>query len=303
MAKIRRVLRKLAPADRSFDEQLWPVMLALLVFGGYLVGVVLAFCRFDSFRSVVLGVSGIVSVILLVGGSILLLLLFNNRIANRRTLLALVLSLIINFVLISTTTRWIWHRDPELITVVGPEEEFEQKVIPEYQEFQVNPQSQPKQDFQKPVETEVLEPEREEIEQDKEEVEEAEAKPEEVDVPDPQDEVQPNDVERKEIAQTAPRRNEQQSKLSRQETKFKPLTAAPAATVKVEPTQRPSQVAAQQTKVQRSPCRHSAKKRKRWIRNENRWKWTWKIMSCQNGCKPWMATNGRCRSCRAFPAR
>ena len=196
MAKIRRVLRKLAPADRTFDEQLWPVLLALLVFGGYLVGVILAVCNFDSIRSVILGVASIVGVVVLINATMILLLVFNNRIANRRTLLALVLSLIINFVLISATTRMYWVKYVEVALDSGPEAERQQKVIPEYHEFQVNPQSQPKQDFQKPVETEEPDPEPEEVEREKEETEEAKATPEEIEVPKPKEEVEPHEVER-----------------------------------------------------------------------------------------------------------
>ena len=105
MAKIRRVLRKLAPADRSFDEQLWPVFLALLVFGGYLCGVVLAVFPLGEAFGRAFAALSIFGVVVTIGGCMALLAIFNNKIANRRSLLALVLSLLINVVLRSWTTQ------------------------------------------------------------------------------------------------------------------------------------------------------------------------------------------------------
>ena len=44
MANIRRVVRKVPPsAAHYFDEQLWPIYIALVVLGGFLMGVTLAY--------------------------------------------------------------------------------------------------------------------------------------------------------------------------------------------------------------------------------------------------------------------
>jgi hypothetical protein len=49
MAKIRRTIRKTKqPGEAAFDEQFWPVMLALFVLAGFLVGTVLAYLHFDT---------------------------------------------------------------------------------------------------------------------------------------------------------------------------------------------------------------------------------------------------------------
>ena len=51
MAKIRRIIRKSKPrVDTSFDDQLWPVILALFVLGGFMAGTVLAYLHFDDPR-------------------------------------------------------------------------------------------------------------------------------------------------------------------------------------------------------------------------------------------------------------
>lgn len=254
MAKIRRIIRKLAPPGRTFDEQLWPVYLALLVLGGYLAGIVLAVCRFDDVRIWANAITWLVTIPLAIGGSMWMLAWLDDRRINRRTLLALVLSLIANFVLLTATTRVYWVRYLEAALSQGPRpEERYQKVIPEYHDFQVNPREHPKRDFQKPVETEQPEPEPEELEKQQEEPEEAKPKPEKVEVPKPQEDVEPNSVERKIVEQSAPRRSETKSKLSRQVTQFKPKTAPPAAAVKVErPAEKqPSAMEAKATDVAR----------------------------------------------------
>jgi len=262
MAKVRRVMRKLAPADRSFDEQLWPVILALLVFGGYLIGIVVAVFPVEETFGRAMAALCIFGIVVFIGSCTALLMIFNNRIANRRALLALVLSLIINFVFLSSTTQMYWVRFVETALAPGPESERERKVIPEYHEFQLDPEKHPKQDFQKPVETEEPEPEPEEIEREEEQPEEAKPKPEEVEVPEPEEEVEPNDVERKIVEQSAPRRSEQQAKLSRQTTKFKPQTAPPAATVSVErPAEKPAEVTAKSTEVARQNNQAQSAKR------------------------------------------
>ena len=86
MAKIRRVMRKLAQPDRSFDEQLWPVFLALLVFGGYLIGVVLAVFPLDDALNRAVAVVCLFGIVAFIGGCTALLTIFNSRIANRRAI-------------------------------------------------------------------------------------------------------------------------------------------------------------------------------------------------------------------------
>ena len=51
MAKIRRIIRKLKPPQyQPLDEQLWPVIVALVVLGGFTMGSLLAYLRFDDPR-------------------------------------------------------------------------------------------------------------------------------------------------------------------------------------------------------------------------------------------------------------
>ena len=51
MAKSRRVIRRIKPAgDAAFDEQFWPVILAVFVLGGFLMGTVLAYLDFEDPR-------------------------------------------------------------------------------------------------------------------------------------------------------------------------------------------------------------------------------------------------------------
>ena len=49
--RVRRIIRKrkLAHAE-PFDEQLWPIQLTLVLLGGFLIGLVLAYLRFNDLR-------------------------------------------------------------------------------------------------------------------------------------------------------------------------------------------------------------------------------------------------------------
>ncbi len=252
MAKIRRIVRKLAPAGRSFDEQLWPVYLSLLVLGGLLCGAAIGYFRWDDMWQRLALVFSLLLVPFAIGMAMMVLALMDSRKLNQRTLLSLVLALICTFTFFAGSKFVDAIQYIQVALTSGAEQPKKPpKVIPEYHEFQLNPKDKPKQDFQKPVETKVLEPEPEEVQRQETEPEEAKPKPEKVEVEQPKEEVEPNAVERKIVEQTAPRRSEQQSKLSRQTTQFKPNAATPAATVKVDAAQQKVDVQAKSTAVAR----------------------------------------------------
>src|SRR4051812_41428815 len=72
MAKIRRIIRKLeTPHDASFDEQAWPVNVALVVLGGFSLGASLAYLRLDDPRWWANAWTYVVLIPAIVGGSML----------------------------------------------------------------------------------------------------------------------------------------------------------------------------------------------------------------------------------------
>ena len=70
MAKLRRIIRKLKPPQyQPIDEQLWPVIVALVVLGGFTVGALLAYLRFDDPRWYANAITWLVVALLVTGGA------------------------------------------------------------------------------------------------------------------------------------------------------------------------------------------------------------------------------------------
>ena len=253
MAKVKRIVRKLAPTGRSFDEQLWPVYLSMLILGGCLIGVVLAKLSFFDPRIWANATLWLLLIVVGMGTAMWALALLDDHVVNRRSLLSLVCAMTVCVVgLIGSTLVPALYGFAFKNLVVDIEDEPYRRVIPEYHDFQINPTEQ-RRDFQRPVETEDVEEDPQDREREKKsEPEEATPKPQQVVTPEQQEEVDPHSLEREQSQQTASRRNTPQSKLSRQHQRFQPQTAPPAATVKIEqPQNQPNNVKAQNPDVSR----------------------------------------------------
>ena len=107
MAKIRRIIRKLQPvAQAPVEEQLWPVYVSLLLFGGLLAGVVLAYMRFDDPRWYRNALLWLLLVPVFVGSSMVVLYFVNTRVMRRGIQLALVLSILLHCI----CALWMAHK-------------------------------------------------------------------------------------------------------------------------------------------------------------------------------------------------
>ena len=101
MAKIRRIIRKLKPPQyQPIDEQLWPVIVALVVLGGFTMGSLLAYLRFDDPRWYANSLTWLVVAALLFGGAAVALTLVDNRAFRRSMQLAILLGLLLHAVLL-----------------------------------------------------------------------------------------------------------------------------------------------------------------------------------------------------------
>src|SRR5687767_8235176 len=95
MAKIRRTIRKLKPQGQTpVEEQLWPLYVALLLFGGLLTGVVLAYLRFDDPRWYRNAILWLLLIPVAVGSAMVALYYVNTRYMRRAVQLAMVGSLL-----------------------------------------------------------------------------------------------------------------------------------------------------------------------------------------------------------------
>lgn len=251
MAKSKRVIRKTDPvAEKKFDEQQWPVNLALFLLGGFLIGLAFAYL-YGSFWLW----PAILAIPLLIGGAMLALRFINNRVFQRTLQFAIVISLFAHMVLIvvmvgiSVFARWV---DPEnsLAELPQPVE----RVVPEYRPNQVNPTERRELEFNRPVETPTPEPRPEEIEPERVEQEQERNEPQPIPTPEVQPTPKPQITKRETPSETVPRQAATASKLSRQTAQRAPTTSQSAETVANAQTQRnpsPSEVQASNTSTSR----------------------------------------------------
>lgn len=266
MAKIRRIIRKLKPrVSQAIDDQLWPVILALCVLGGFVMGSVIAYLRFDDPRWYANAVTWLIATLLLLGGAAVGLAYIDNRTFRRSMQLAIVLCLFFHAVLlVSSIELKIFERLFDAFVARNDLTETRQPItVPEYYETPRQDQTTP--DFERPVETETPRPEPMAEEIQREEVEQEEQPPElqPTPVPEPERTVRPNIVRRQPQQETAPRHSEQQSQLSRRMTQTRPTPPSVAVTApNAEPTAaRPPQMQAADSSVARRQTEARARRR------------------------------------------
>jgi len=260
MAKKQRIIRKTSvTSDTAFDDRLWPVNLALVVFGGYLAGVIVAIFPLDiSFQLNRLHINGLLYlgiVAALIPAAMVGLSFVNNRMVRRGLQLAAVLSLICQLTAFVLMMKFgvlpeFNFKDPPTDDPVARKK---MSVLPDYNPSQVDPAKWPKQDFQKPVETEIPDPKKEEVKQKKPEPEEPKVEKKPTETPEPQKTIDPHTIERKKFAESPPRRSEQKSKLSRQMAKadLRPTKAVAVENVPTQAKKRPTKIEAKTARVER----------------------------------------------------
>ncbi len=238
-SKVRRVIRKQKLArPQPFEEQLWPIQLALVLLGGFLVGLILAYLRFNDLRWWANAITWLIITPIVIGALMILTRFVDRRLMRRAVQFSLAICLLLHLVLgvvmfESTIFSKVFPDNREVRDVV-----HRSTVLPDYHQFQTNPQERQQQDFLRPVETETPEPEQDqELQQEPIErpdpIEQVQPQPQPV--PEPEQTVKPAEVEQRRPSETVPRMSEQQSQLSRQSTQTAPqaiaqAVAAPATT-------------------------------------------------------------------------
>jgi hypothetical protein len=256
MAKIRRVIRKVMPAaGAAFDDQLWPVYVALLVLGGFLVGVDLAYLRFNDLRFFYNAWTWLFVIPIVLGGAMIGLRYISSRMVRRTMQFALVISVLIHVLFIIIAVEcFIFSRYGTIIPPVADLVRPKRVVtVPDYQKWQLDPQERQKQELLKPVETETPEPMPEEVQRQETKPDESPVEPQPTPVPEQEQTVKPNEVKKTEQSETAPRHSEQQAKLSRQSNTAQPTVAQNVAAPQVsqQAVKQPTTPESQVTPVQR----------------------------------------------------
>lgn len=154
--QVRRIVRRLQPTGpRSFDEESWPIYVAVVVLCGYLAGIVLSVLHHDDPR---LHANSLTWLVLILVSGVLAFWCISmmQSTAMRRTLiLSILLSLIIN---VSLLIMMAWtnvfrpffeETHPKAIA----ERKKQEIVIPEYPVFNDQQQQRIPQEHERPVET------------------------------------------------------------------------------------------------------------------------------------------------------
>lgn len=266
--KVRRIIRKRKlPQAEPFEEQLWPIQLALVILGGFLIGLVLAYLRFNDLRWWANAVTWLIVTPFAVGGMMVAARFIDRRVMRRAVQFSLALCVLIHVVM-----GVVMHESVIFNKMFPPAREVADVVhqrvaVPDYHRFQVNPEERRRQDFLQPVETQTPEPQPQDVLQqeqvaDPSPIEQAQPQPQPL--PEPQQSVAPAEMEQRRPSETAPRISDQQGRLSRQNTLTAPqaiaeVVAAPtparAASRAGAPSPTPSPVDRQteETQAQRRP--------------------------------------------------
>jgi hypothetical protein len=222
MAKARRIIRKVDPGGgRYFDEQQWPVTIALVILGAFLVGVTLAYRPLIGSPWYLTAWPSLFAIPLVVAGFVIAFQYVDNRLLRRSMQLSIVLCAILHVAIVvqMVETRifaGLFSQPP------GERETIERrppKIVPEYHPSQILPEEdRPRQDFEEPVPTETPEPVREpeQIVRQPEPEDRSPPDPQPVPVPEQERTTEPNVVRRNQPNEATPRQAQQASKLSRQ---------------------------------------------------------------------------------------
>src|SRR5215211_4892789 len=97
MKNTRRVVRKIEPtAAHYLEEQLWPVLIGLVVLGGFLMGVCLAYLPLSGVPWFQTAWPSVVAIPLIIAAAIAAMVYVDNRVFRRSLQLSLVLCAIVH---------------------------------------------------------------------------------------------------------------------------------------------------------------------------------------------------------------
>ena len=242
MPKTGHTVRRFEPPRReSFDEQLWPIYVALIALGAVLAGFCISVLDFNERRIHRNAITWLVLLPVLIGLAVWGLHRVGNRIARRVVLLSLVLSLVLNaglMILMAWTNIFspLPMEQQQQTAEIKPETV---EPIPDDVLQPVEPPELPQRDFEKPVQTGAwTSPRGELVQQDTRPAEAAlsPAEPAQAPTPVASDHLRPLRRE----AESAPHHGQEPSRLARQPQRPEsPPAPALAAVAEQPPLQAP----------------------------------------------------------------
>ncbi len=237
---MRRKVRKLDSPRRSVDELHWPVDVALVILGGFLIGSALSFQRFQDpvwFRNAwttLLGVPLFISVGMVATRAV-------SRTWLRRSLqFGMLVSLLVHLILLLAAVEIVmpnkpWDPTPRPRDIVR---ERQQRTVPDHTSFQLTHRSDEPSELERPVETEPPRPTEPDPPEERE-VPQSPVDPQPQPVREPEETARPDIVKRATEAESIPRLSEQASRHSRSREQRQPSTQQ-AASSPAQPSENPA---------------------------------------------------------------
>ncbi len=223
MAKTRRIIRKQQlPTRPSFDDQLWPVLLALCVLSGFLMGSVLVRLEANDPHWPIKAAAWVALIAIGTIGLGTALWRLDHRRFRRSMQLAILLGLFLHAVfLVATLDWWIFSRFQEFAMQRDLADNRQQVTVPDYVEIPRPEQQRP--DFERPVPVPTPQPEQPSQPMVRQEVDEPQPTPPDPgSVPEPETDPRPHEIRREQIAETTPRYSDHRSQWSRRTSDVRP---------------------------------------------------------------------------------
>lgn len=223
MAKTRRIIRKQSlPTRVSFDDQLWPVLLALCVLSGFLMGSVLVRLQADDPGWQIKAAAWVALIVIGTAGLATALWRLDHRRFRRSMQLAILLGLFLHAVfLVATLDWWVFSRFQEFAMQRDLADSRQQVTVPDYIEMPRPEQQRP--DFERPVPVPTPQPELQGPPMERQQVDDPQwVAPDPRSVPESEIDPRPHELRREQIAETTPRYSDQRSQWSRRMSDVRP---------------------------------------------------------------------------------
>ena len=237
----RTTVRRYVPRRRVvFDEQQWPVNIVLVVLGGFLIGGILAYQRFDDPRWYASPWLSLTLVLFLVATSIMTLRMIDNHKFKRTMQFSVVVCAIVHLVMLIYSVESMIFSKGWNSPVAN--KQLVRKKQRKQMEYHPTPQQEAdKPDFLKPIDSEVPEPTPPEVEKQQQE-DPATTKPvPQQPQPDPQPQVEPEVVRKNSSSESSTaRQSDTSSRLTKREVKM-PETPQVTVDVSQNTVRKPSQ--------------------------------------------------------------
>jgi len=271
MAKIRRVIRKTRPTGQSvFDEQFWPVILAMFVLGGFLLGIVSAYLESNDARFYANAWTWTIAIPIIICLALWGLRYVDSHSLRRGVQFSAVLCVILHlFLFVAALETDIFGQFwEELASAARVPQQREPVIEPVYEPIQLEPQHPSQQVYLRPTATEMPDPAKAELSPEKQPQVQPQTAADRIPVPATEPQPAVSLSQRQSPATTVPRYSEQLGKLSRQQADVRPQMESPTPPVESLAEQPPTPLQAPRQTVEPRSTPIQAERRESAVESE-----------------------------------